>query len=51
MRERQLVTNEKIDDRLRRVEILTATLLATQTAMLAIGGFLAVSLFNHLTGG
>jgi hypothetical protein len=42
---------EKLDERLRRVEILVATLVATQTAMLAVGSFLAVALFNNMTGG
>jgi len=49
VRKRQDVTNETIDERLRRVEILVAALLATQTAMLAVGGFLAIAVFNHLT--
>jgi hypothetical protein len=45
------ITAKDLDNRLRRLEILVATQVAITTFLvMPIGGFLAIALFQHLTG-
>jgi len=48
---RQKPSIETVDDRLRRLEILVAGLMATQAAMLAVGSWISVTFLNRILGG